>query len=235
MDGEIMPPRPNIRSADAVRDLRSGMTDAQLMEKYRLSAKGLESLLEKLVEIKAITREEIDRRGAGAVSPIDGADMIADIRSGMSDFELMEKYGLSSDGLRFALQTLVDTKVITVKELYGDTVSVEPAPETTRKYLAVALDIFDSERPEIRGEVTDISETGVGIIGIEGKVGERRAFSIPAEAFIGVDWIVFESRCRWAEKDKTSGQWSAGFEITGISEKCLGDLRRLIESLPFLD
>ncbi len=64
------------------------------MEKYGLSAKGLQSLFLKLIDIKALTQAEIDQRStayqkAVTVQPIDGNDLIEDIRSGMTDSELM--------------------------------------------------------------------------------------------------------------------------------------------------
>lgn len=236
-----MPQKPRIKARDAVRDIRSGMDDYQLMEKYGLSSKGLESLLGKLVGIGAITQAELDQRRAAYsdavdVRPIDGSDMITDIRSGMSDSELMEKYGLSSEGLAFALQTLMDTKVITPQELYGDTVLVEDVRQSPRKYLAVPVVVCESDNHENRGEVSDICEDGVGIgtVGIEAKAGERRIFEILAEDFIGAERITFEAECRWVKKDEDSGEWSAGFSITKISEECQEDLERLIESLPFL-
>ena len=118
-----MPTKPKIKARDAVRDIRSGMTDSQLMEKYGLSAKGLQSLVLKLLEVKAITPAEIDQRNEAyhdttVIQQIDGTDMVKDILSGMSDSDLMEKYGLSSEGLGFVFQTLTDTQVITLEEMY---------------------------------------------------------------------------------------------------------------------
>ena len=42
-----------------------------------------------------------------------------DIRSGMSDFELMEKYRLSAKGIQSAFSKLLDNGIVTVEELYG--------------------------------------------------------------------------------------------------------------------
>ena len=131
-----MEPKPRIKARDAVRDIRSGMTDTGLMEKYGLSAKGLQSVFLKLLEAKAITHAEMNQRRAiyhdkTLVQQIDARDIVKDIRSGMTDSELMKKYDLSSEGLRFALQTLTDTEVIALEELYAtassahDTVFVE--------------------------------------------------------------------------------------------------------------
>jgi hypothetical protein len=52
-----------IFAQQAARDIRSGMDDSALMEKYRLSPKGLKSLFDKLISAGAITRLDVDRRG----------------------------------------------------------------------------------------------------------------------------------------------------------------------------
>jgi hypothetical protein len=43
-----------VNAEDAVRSIRSGMTDEALMEKYEISQKGLESLFKKLIAAGAI-------------------------------------------------------------------------------------------------------------------------------------------------------------------------------------
>jgi uncharacterized protein (DUF433 family) len=47
---------------DVIRDVRAGMTDAEFMAKYRLSARGLQSLFKKLVAVGSITKADLDRR-----------------------------------------------------------------------------------------------------------------------------------------------------------------------------
>ncbi len=235
-----------IKAGDAVRDIRSGMTDSQLMEKYGLSAKGLHSLVLKLLEVKAITPAEIKQRSAAyhdttVIQRMEEEDFIEDIRSAMSDSDLMKKYALSSDGLRRVFQTLIEAKVISSEELYGtspsaqDTVFVENMRELPRHHLAMAVDIYEAKRPELKGMLSDVTEKGVGITGMAARIGETKTLVIPAGDFIEAHPILIEARCQWTEKDKDSGEWLAGFQITRISEKCLDDLRRLIQSLPFFD
>ena len=67
------------------------------------------------------------------------------------------------------------------------------------------------------------------------RIGETKTFVIPAGDFTESDPVVFEAECRWAKEEKETGEWLAGLEITRISENCLDDLRRLIQSLPFFD
>ena len=54
-----------IRAKDVVRDIRSHMTDAQLIEKYHLSAKGLQRLLEKLVQHNLLSESDLSWRPVG--------------------------------------------------------------------------------------------------------------------------------------------------------------------------
>jgi uncharacterized protein (DUF433 family) len=239
-----MTPKPRIKARDAVRDIRSGMTDSGLMEKYGLSAKGLQSVFLKLLEAKAITHAEMNQRRAiyhdkTLVQQIDARDIVKDIRSGMTDSELMKKYDLSSEGLRFALQTLTDTEVIALEELYAtsssayDTVFVENMRELPRHHLSMAVTIYEATRPEVKGTLRDITEKGVGITGIPARVGEVKILVIPAETFTEADKIVFEAKCAWAQTEGTDDQYFAGFQITSISEECLEDLRSLIRSVCF--
>jgi hypothetical protein len=53
--------KPKIGAREAANDIRSGMTDAELMEKYHLTAKGLESLFRKLVEAKLLDQSFVAR------------------------------------------------------------------------------------------------------------------------------------------------------------------------------
>ncbi len=241
-----MTEKPRINARDAVIDIRSGASDAELMEKYGLCAKGLQSLFRKLIEVKAITEAELDRRRVtlhktADVKPIDGTDLTKDIRAGMSDAELMQKYGLSSEGLRFTLQTLIDTQVISLDEMYNttssqsDTVLVNDMRESPRYFFAVVVEIYETNRPHIRGNLSNITESGIATEGIEAREGDAKVFVIPTDRFPEVERIVLEAECRWAKQDESTGEWSAGFEITKISDECLDNLAKLMSVACFLD
>jgi hypothetical protein len=101
--------------------------------------------------------------------------------------------------------------------------------------LAVAVDIYQSKYPEIRGVLSNITERGIAITGMPARIGEITPLMMPTGDFIDADAIMFEAECRWAKEEEETGEWLAGFEIIKISEKCLDDLRTLIQSLPFLD
>ena len=172
---------------------------------------------------------------------IKAGDAVRDIRSGMSDSQLMDKYGLSAKGLRRSFDMLIEGNAITLDDLYApsppvhDTVFVETIRELPRHYLAIAVDIYEVKRPEIKDILSNVTEKGLGIIGMSAGIGEIKTLVIPAGDFIESDPILLEAQCRWAEEEKDTGEWLAGFKITRISDKSLDDLRRLILALPFLD
>ncbi|MFH0824448.1 MAG: hypothetical protein V2B18_16970, partial [Pseudomonadota bacterium] len=85
---------------NVVRDLKMGMSDADLMQKYNLSAKGLQSLFGKLVRAKLITQTELQKRMPFAVTTVD-VDMA------LSDAGL-EELSTESQELRIAAQIRVE-------------------------------------------------------------------------------------------------------------------------------
>jgi hypothetical protein len=60
-----MSPKRTLKAEDILRDLRAGMTDSALMRKYFLSSRGLHSILDKLLDAKVLTKEQLvsHRRG----------------------------------------------------------------------------------------------------------------------------------------------------------------------------
>lgn len=140
-----VPAKRKIDAKEALDLIRSGMDDYALMEKFNLSAKGLQSLFEKLLQTGAISKEELDQRnpsltGAAFIlegdppfvkgepllerpskkpsrPPLDAREIVGDIRAGMPDGELMEKYRVSSRGLQKVLDQLVKMDVIRQSEL----------------------------------------------------------------------------------------------------------------------
>lgn len=130
-----------IRIREALADVRSGMTDAELMDKYRLAAKGLQSLFAKLIDGGLITLEELERRMPGFMGSallatereqdtwkirrrkpktgqvVGAREAISDVKAGMSDSDLMHKYKLTSRGLQDLFDQLIAAELVTRAEL----------------------------------------------------------------------------------------------------------------------
>lgn len=84
-----------IDAREVLRDIHSGMDDSELMKKYHLSTRGMQSLYNKLVD-------------AGFIRVVNPKELINDIWSGMNDADLMTKYRLSPRGLERVLKDLED-------------------------------------------------------------------------------------------------------------------------------
>jgi hypothetical protein len=135
-----------VKAKEAVVDIRSGMDDAALMEKHHLSAEGLQSLFDKLVTGGFIDLSEIARRlpgflGVVAISEsvppqhmgqvmassrplktkspplINVQEAARDIRWGIEDSALMEKYRLSPRELGGLFDKLLSAGLITQADL----------------------------------------------------------------------------------------------------------------------
>jgi hypothetical protein len=123
-----------VMAKDPINDIRLGISDVAMMQKYGVSARGLERLFKKLVEAGAIEQFELDQRMRAsqrshavdlATFPFPGAkktrinpmDAVPCIRSGMSDTELMDRYDISARGLDSLFRKLVDAGEIESSEL----------------------------------------------------------------------------------------------------------------------
>jgi len=164
------------------------------------------------------------------------ADITNDIRSGMTDSELMDKYRLSVKGLQSIFSKLERTSAISSAEIYGrftgydDTVAVDQVWEESRQHLGFLLPICDADHQEIKGVVQDISGKGVGTKGINASVGETRTFIITPGPLFPIDQFDFKAVCRWVTTETKGGDYIAGFEIVSISQESLESLRQLIVS-----
>jgi uncharacterized protein (DUF433 family) len=56
---EVTPGRQRIKIREIVGDIRAGLTDTQLMTKYRIDHEALQALFKKLLDLKAISRDAL--------------------------------------------------------------------------------------------------------------------------------------------------------------------------------
>jgi hypothetical protein len=133
--------KPKIGAREAANDIRSGMTDAELMEKYHLTAKGLESLFRKLVEAKLLEQSFVGTRtapveadrgakpapfaapipestppGPGEPSELDLA-ILQDIKDRRHDNEIMRRHELSPGKLKQIRDSLVQSGLLDAESL----------------------------------------------------------------------------------------------------------------------
>jgi hypothetical protein len=135
-----------IRAKEAVAAIRAGMDDSALMKEYGLAPSGLQSLFDKLITSGYLDLAEIQARMPGFMGTVniddpffpakeDGTpntsqsktgrtgawinaqEAARDIRAGLDDSALMEKYHLTSRGLRSMVDKLVGVGLITQADL----------------------------------------------------------------------------------------------------------------------
>jgi len=208
-----------IRAAELSEDIRSGLSDVELMKKYGLSAKGLQSALNKL---RLARKAKL-------------GDFVQDIREGMTDAHLMEKYKITHDYLheRFAglaRKGLLSQEDIEKRMQPQDQAYKEPPSERLEPcHLQFLLPIREKDHPEIEGTVLEITDKGVGLRGIEARIDEVKTLVIPADEFSASPSVEFEARCCWVQPSEGRGGTRTGFEITAISEESSQWIREFIQ------
>ena len=140
-------------------DIKAGMSDCALMEKHMLSAAGLESVLRRLRKseiIRQVVANDIlqdlkagildskkydfffNKAPNAKVRPNEGAisgkEIIRDLRSGMTRWELMLKYGLSGDQLKKAFEIILGERRKIALKIAGDVRSGMKDSELMEKY-----------------------------------------------------------------------------------------------------
>ncbi len=226
--------RAPISTREIVNDILSGVDDIALMEKYQLSSKGLESLINKLVG-SGLLRSRSPRKSRGDDRRrISGRQIVSDIASGMNESQLMTKYGLTRKSLRRVCSKLLAARNRTLREYreeipIDNSTVVEAGVRQIQRYSPdFDVPLYESISPEIQGRVRDISEEGVGVVGIEASVNEIKTFVVLGDPFGEVGPFEFEAECRWITA--TDGDWQcmSGYRIIDISEDGLRHLRKLI-------
>lgn len=90
-------------------DIEAGMDDHGLMQKYNLSAKGLSSLFQKLINAGVLEPPEHSQKTRPSIN---AKDAVEDIRAGLDDSALMRKYRVTAKGLQDLFRQLTDAGLI---------------------------------------------------------------------------------------------------------------------------
>ncbi len=161
-------------------------------------------------------------------------DLVQDIRSGLADFELMEKYDLSLRGLKSALNKLVTKKFITQEEIDErrtngkDTIDLDDPRKGSRRRLRASVTVFEAGDQANNGVVWDVSQTGIGTRGIDTELNEIKTLIIRPDISTRVGPFRVTAGCRWCRREQPSGECVAGFEILAIGDGDMHQLRRLL-------
>lgn len=165
-------------------------------------------------------------------------DFLNDLRSGLTDRELMEKYMLTPRGMGTLFRNLVNADLISFSELLRRSGSQLNLPELiaefrirSRKQLEFLIPISDYHNPENTGLVYDISDDGVGARGLRVKAHELKTFIIPTDDYFRADPIIFQGLCRWVDEKDDRWESAAGFKVVKVTRGSLKGLQEIIRNL----
>ncbi len=222
-----------ISAKDLLREIRAGITNRGLMEKYNLTPEALGRLLVDMMEANIPFFPA--RQNAGGSQKINVRQLVADIRSGATETDLMKKYSLSPRGLQSAFWKLVRAGIVSWDELlcphkdFDDTVTLEKNRQWPRCYPILVVEVYDEQNPVNRGKVLDLSEKGIGTLGVETTVGQEKTLMLVPDDFTDIKPFAVRAECRWANKLSPKRLMRAGFEIVGVDSAETKDLQDLLQ------
>lgn len=238
----------SIRADEILADIMSGMGDTGLMEKYDLSARALLKIMTKLLwkgllspvvfaKRKSLINSVLTDKHRRIVS----GQVLQDIRSGMGDAELKEKYKLSSKGLVRLLERLVDSKLISHSLLsemsgaYRNKVGRIFGRSHVRAYITVPIPVYDIGS-SATGLLRDISPEGFRIAGIQSNVGDVKTFQLPLDIFIKAHPLILVGECSWVNSKVGNQNYSvAGYRMETVTEIDADAITKFINFLLFTD
>lgn len=171
--------------------------------------------------------------------PVNTQDIIEDIKSGLGDIPIMEKYQLSPAEYLRVLDKLVAVRAIgeTTTRQRKRALKSKPIPETQskrrvqRNYALFTITIHDADDLKVTGTLNDITEKGLQVSGIPAHIGGVRTFLVRSDVFTVFPPLLLTAVCKWTKPGEQWGDPVAGFEITGISQHDMQGLRSLINQL----
>ncbi|MBI5251035.1 MAG: hypothetical protein HY912_16215 [Desulfomonile tiedjei] len=228
-----MPDR-EVNFREIMSDLGRGMPDSQIMRKYKLTSRGLSDLYQQLVEAGFLVRTGQTYRIANK-RQIKLEKLMEDIRSGLGESELRQKYRCSPWAFHKLMRKLHAHRKVNDHGLpqhafdpFGPQGN-EFIPRLPRNYLLWPYPVYVLGDNEATGWILDITEYGARIEGIEVQPNEARTFSVIASDVCDAKPFVMDAVCKWVQKGP-SGSWVAGFEIPRMSAYNLCQLQKFIQA-----
>jgi hypothetical protein len=179
----------HLNASEVIRDIRSGMSDMELMKRHGLSEKGLAALFVE-VERSRLLQTPVEEDTMPTKIVIHVPQIVNDIRSDIGRTELMRKYHLTPRALRRLSMKLVSSGALGWKDVYGNICSKvdELVPEKLRasKRHRAGLHeapIYEMKNPGVGGTIRDVNEHGIGVKGIKAEVGEAKTLVIGGDEF----------------------------------------------------
>ncbi len=163
-----------------------------------------------------------------SLGQIKASEIINDVRGGMTDSQMMDKYKLSSNGLARVFKKLLNAEALSSFDFAQWSVLFCESPEVKnirlfpRNNLKFRLPIYEAGHSEMRGEILNVSDGGLAIRGLEAQVHETRTFVIPIKAAP----VLFKARCQWIGSEPVRGASVVGFDVVSVMK---GNWQKFLE------
>ncbi|MBI4964863.1 MAG: PilZ domain-containing protein [Desulfomonile tiedjei] len=155
-------------------------------------------------------------------------EVLADIKEGVDDSTLMEKYKLSPKGLEDLFRQLASANLLDRVRQQSSKQS-EGQRRSSRHTVDFVLPVYSEDESQVVGTVLDLTENGIGTRGIRARVNDLKTLVIPADEYFDVGRLRVLAYCRWAARDPSDGEHLAGFEIGELSSNDSLELKKLID------
>jgi hypothetical protein len=159
------------------------------------------------------------------------------VSSGLFKSDPAEEDSCTTSLLMSRYHDLVETGLIDVSGVFDPPCDTRDDPSERKRRRSsricppIGLRVHEVTRPEIKGIVNDITESGIGIRLIGSRLDEINTFIIPANQVSGVESVAFTTICRWTAIIGDGGVHRSGHEIIRITDYNLRELRKLVASV----
>lgn len=262
-----------IDALEALKDIQKGMSHADLMAKYRLSHKGLRSLLFKLENTLGnfpkptnkvaayctLVSHTVDRllgsretcaepRSCAIPEPQMEArhkEILEDLRAGMTNDELREKYRLSRTKLRELFEDFADSGNLEKKEgAYAIPNWRIPRRHLIwthqiagygmkRRYVVASTLVYDAFEPDVKGQLSEVAGDTILTKGIGCALYQPATLVVQSEYFRSGKPLVFDAKCDWVRPFQSGEPSTAEFTITNMANCVQQEFLEFIELLTF--
>jgi uncharacterized protein (DUF433 family) len=222
-----------VNARNLLNDIKLGMTNKALMKKYRLSPAELKKTFLEM------TKAGIVFFGNGERSPtkikVKTEEIAGDIRAGMSETELMKVYNLSSRGLQSTFWKLVQSGILSWDEILGlkpskvQSMIFPRMRKWLRGYPLLFIAVCEEGNPMNIGKMKDLSEKGVGVLGISAKVGDLKKLIVAPVGSFDLKPFRISGICRWSNSKNSASPPHAGFELTDSEDNDIASVEELLQ------
>jgi hypothetical protein len=223
-----------IKAGEVLDDIRIGISDTDLMRKYKISALGLNNLFKQLTVSGLLDRSRPRRK-------INTNNLISDIRRGLDEADLMENYHLCLAEFQNLAKTLLESKLISADDLrdlplfYEAVSGVSEHNESAPYMPLISLNTFDVLDPEVWGTVSFLSPTNLWIEGIHAEIGEVKTLVIQSPEFQNNKPLVVDAKCIGVRHNYQTNTRSFKFKLTNLASVVLREYQKLLANYAFIE